>query len=123
MGLEKLALEQTEKIIECEQISQVVRRALLDICSKFEEFIYKSPFKDKVETLLKNGNKLTTGKAGAKVLESPKGEILAHRKFVGYGPDLADGTPTLRFKYERPSGTTHLLVKPNVNGTFSPVRL
>ncbi len=123
MGLEKFPLEQTERIIECEQISEIMRRALMKICSKFEEFHYSSPWKDKLETILKNGNKLTVGKAGAKVIEDPKGEVLVYRKFVGYGPDLPDGSPTLRFKLQRPSGETRLLVRPNVNGTFSPVRL
>ena len=52
MGLEKFALEQTERIIECEQISEVMRRALMKICSKFEEFKFTSPWKDKVETIL-----------------------------------------------------------------------
>ena len=39
MGLEKFALEQTERIIECEQISEVMRRALMKICSKFQKDI------------------------------------------------------------------------------------
>ena len=123
MGLEKFALEQTERITECEQISQVMRRALLEICSKFEEFTCKSPWKDKVETILKNGNKLTVGKAGAKVIENPSGETLVYRKFAGYGPDLPDGSPTLRFILQRPSGRTSLYVRPNINGGFSPVRI
>ena len=113
MSLEKFALEQTE----------VMRKALMKICTKFEEFIYKSPWDDKVETILKNGNKLTVGKAGAKAIQNPSGETLVYRKFAGYGPDLADGTPTLRFRLQRPSGRTSLYVRPNINGTFSPVRL
>ena len=123
MGLEKVALEQTERIIECEQISEVMRRTLMGICSKFEEFISKSPWKDKVEKVLKNGNKLTVGKAKAKLIENSKGDILVYRKFAGYGPDLPDGSPTLRFILQRPSGTTYLYAKPNANGSFSPVRL
>ena len=123
MGFEKFALEQTERIIECEQISEVMRSALMKICSKFEEFKFTSPWKDKVETILKNGNKLTVGKAKAKVIESPRGDVLVYRRFEGFGPDLPDGSPTLRFRLQRPSGTTYLYVKPNINGGFSLARL
>ena len=125
IGLEKFALEQTEKIVEHEQISRETLRILLEIASRFEEFTagMKSPWKDALEKVAKNGNTVIIGKAGAKLIENPAGETLVCRRFLGYGPDLPDGTPTLRFKLVRPSGETRLIVKPNVNGTFSPVRL
>lgn len=123
MKLENFEAESLEIVVEQMEISRQVREVLLDICAKFEPFEFLSPWKDSVERGLKNGKKLTIGKAGAKVLENSKGDVLVYRKFSGYGPTLDDGTPTLRFYVDRPSGRTRLLVKPRVDGTFSPVRL
>ncbi len=123
MGLEKFALEQTERIIEHEQISRQLWSALHEICKKFDEYTYKSPWKDRIQKVLKNGNKLSIGKAGGKVIETPNDQVLVYRKCKGYGESLPDGTPTLRFEVRRPSGVTEFRVRPNLNGTFSPVRL
>ena len=123
MKLESLGIESLERIVEHTDISRQVRETLLNICTKFEQFEYSSPWKDSVEKFLKNGKKLTVGKAGAKVIEDSKGDVLVYRKFSGYGPTLNDGTPTLRFYVDRPSGRTCLVVKPRVDGRFSPVRL
>ena len=123
MKLESFGCEAIENLVEHTEISRQVRQALLEICAKIEEFEFTSPWKNSIEKILKNGKKLTIGKAGAKYIEDSKGDVLVYRKFYGYGPTLEDGTPTLRFHVDRPSGRTSLLVKPRLDGHFSPVRL
>lgn len=123
MGMEKFALEIVEQTLEHIRLSDELLKPLWKRASQFEDFLSKSPWKDAVEKIAKNGNKITIGKAGAKTIEGKSGELLVCRKFTGYGPELPDGSPTLRFRIERPSGRTTLFVKPNLNGTYSPVRL
>ena len=123
MKLESFGLEALENIAEHTRISEQVREVLLNICAKFDKYECFSPWKGAVEKVLKNGKKLTVGNAGAKALENSNGDLLVYRKFSGYDRTLPDGTPTLRFYVDRPSGRTRLVVKPRVDGGFSPVRL
>lgn len=123
MGMEKFVLESVEQTLENIRLSEELLRPLWQRAAQFEDFLYKSPWKDVVEKIAKNGNKITIGQAGAKTIKNKMGELLVYRKFAGYGPELPDGSPTLRFRIERPSGHTTLYVKPNLNGTYSPVKL
>lgn len=128
MGLEKLGLEVIEQGLEhirIARLSDEILESMRTVVKNFEDFVFPnaSPWKDATKTVMKNGNELTIGKAGAKCIENKTGELLVYRKCLGEGPTLADGTPTLRFMTERPSGRTYFYAKPNLNGSLSPVRL
>lgn len=122
MGLEKFVIRETENIVNHERLSREILDVLENFCAKLIDLKPES-WKNVTKKVMENGRTVTIGNAGAKSVVSPKNELSVYRKLVGYGEELADGTPTLNFRVQRPSGTTILRVKPNLNGTFSPVRL
>lgn len=122
MGFEKFVIRETENIINHERLTREVLDALESICSKVLDAKFEG-WRNAINKVTKNGTNVTIGKSGVKSVVSPKNELKVYRKLVGLGDCLADGTPTLKYRIERPSGATELLVKPNLNGGFSPVRL
>lgn len=118
MGLEKFALEAVEHV----RLSEELLAPLWKLAGKFEDFLYKSPWKNAVTKIAKNGNSVQVGDAGAKAIVSKTGDLLVHRKLTGIS-ELPNGSPALKYTISRPNGRTYLYVRPNLNGTFSPVRL
>lgn len=117
MGLEKFGLEALEHV----KLPEEILAPLWKIAGKFEEFTYKSPWKDAITKIANNGNKVKIGQAGAKSVESKSGEWLVSRRLSAVS-EAPDGTPYLSYTVNRPSGNSKIYAKINPNGKLSPMR-